>query len=199
VVGEGLAWQLEKALKSELVLTLGRVVEETISSLEPLIDQLHDPGIYHLDQIADRDITTIWGQAWKEAEHIGMGEAFSGIWSDYVRALKLGHIRITVREDELVWKHAPHGVYTPKLGYSQINIDLLQPEPSWWWKGVWKVKFPLKARIFMWCMIKNKIPTWDRMKLINLEGPGWCALCKANEETISHLFFTMSICQANMD
>jgi hypothetical protein len=91
-------------------------------------------------------------------------------------------------EGELVWQHIPHGVYTPKARFSQINIDLLQLDPSVWWKGVWKVKFPLKSCIFMWCLIKNKIPIWDRMKLGNLEGLGWCTLCKADEETIPHLF-----------
>jgi hypothetical protein len=40
----------------------------------------------------------------------------------------------------------------------------------------------------MWSLIKNKIPIWDRMKLGNMEGLGWCTLCKADEEIIPHLF-----------
>jgi hypothetical protein len=64
------------------------------------------------------------------------GGGFSRIQSDYIRALKLGNIRIIERERKLVWQHNLHGVYTPKIGYTQINIDLLQHDPSWWWKGV---------------------------------------------------------------
>jgi hypothetical protein len=60
-------------------------------------------------------------------------------WSNYIIALKLVHIRIVDRKDELVWKYAPHGVYTPKLGYIQLNIDMYLRDPSWWWKGLWKV------------------------------------------------------------
>jgi hypothetical protein len=80
------------------------------------------------------------------------------------RALQSSHIRITDREDELVWQHAPHGHYTPKLGYIHLNLDLYQREPRWWWKGLWKVRCPLKENIFMWCVLYNKVPTWDNMK-----------------------------------
>jgi hypothetical protein len=54
---------------------------------------------------------------------MGLGEVFSAHWSNYICALKSFHIRIVDREDELVWKYAPHGIYTPKLGYIQLNID----------------------------------------------------------------------------
>jgi hypothetical protein len=77
---------------------------------------------------------------------------------------------------------SPWNLYA-KSRYTQINIDILQQEPSWWWKGIWKIKCPLKSHIFLWCLIKNKVPTWDRMKLRGLEGPGWCPLCKGAEET----------------
>jgi hypothetical protein len=67
-------------------------------------------------------------------------------------------------------------------------IDLHNQEPVWWWKGLWKIKCPLKAHIFMWFLIKNKIPTWDRLKNRMIEGPGWCPLCKGDEETGVDLF-----------
>lgn len=47
----------------------------------------------------------------------------------YIRALKSSHIRITEREDETVWKHVVHGVYTPKLGYIYLNIDIHHRDP----------------------------------------------------------------------
>jgi ribonuclease HI len=91
-------------------------------------------------------------------------------------------------EDELVWQLSPFGDYSPKLGYSHLIIELQQQEPSWWWKGIWKVKCPLKEKNFMWCLIKKRVPMWDRMKKCKVEGPGWCALCKNDEESINHLF-----------
>lgn len=40
----------------------------------------------------------------------------------------------------------------------------------------------------MWCLLRKKVPTWDRMKQRGLEGPRWCSLCKGEEETSLHLF-----------
>ena len=81
------------------------------------------------------------------------------------------HICITNREDELIWKYSLHGSYTPKLGYIQLNIELHLRDPSWWWKGIWKEKFPLNSSIFMWCMIMDQVPTWDRMKMRQVGAP----------------------------
>jgi hypothetical protein len=67
-------------------------------------------------------------------------------------------------------------------------IDLHNQDHVWWWKGLWKIKRPLKAHIFMWCLIKNKIPTWDRIKIWKIEGSGWCPLCKGDEDFGVHMF-----------
>jgi len=85
-------------------------------------------------------------------------------WNGYVSALKATHVRIVDKEDELVWKHVQHDRYTLKMGYIQLNILVHQRDPLWWWKGLWKLKCPQKAKLFMWCVITNKIPTWNRMK-----------------------------------
>ena len=66
-------------------------------------------------------------------------------WNLFLGALKSAHICLTDREDELVWVHAPHGLYTPKMSYIQLNIDLQLRETQWWWKGVWKLKCPIKS------------------------------------------------------
>lgn len=100
----------------------------------------------------------------------------------------MSHIKLKYQDDELIWKFKPFRVYAPKDGYSFLMINLKPQAPDWWWKGVWKSKCPLKAQMFMWCLIRRKVPTCDRMKLRGLEGPGWCPLCKGNEETSTHLF-----------
>jgi hypothetical protein len=42
----------------------------------------------------------------------------------------------------------------------------------------------------MWYLLENKIPTWDHMKKRMIEGPGWCALCKNDEQSEIHLFLS---------
>lgn len=53
------------------------------------------------------------------------------------------------------------------------------------------IKMPSKARIFLWCILKRKVPTWDILQARYLVGPGRCPLCKSKEESINHLF---SVC-----
>ena len=69
----------------------------------------------------------------------------------------MGHITFMDRDDKPVWKKAPHGVYTPKLGYIALNIDLLQRELCWWWSRLWKINFPLKTKI----SIISKLKMWS--------------------------------------
>ena len=40
----------------------------------------------------------------------------------------------------------------------------------------------------MWCILENKVPTWDNLQKRNVYGPGWCCLCKNAVESTTHLF-----------
>jgi hypothetical protein len=104
-------------------------------------------------------MTKICHQAWKSVDMLGLDAQAAPFWDKNSRALQSSHIRITDKEDELIWQQAPHGHYTPKLGYIHLNLDLYQREPIWWWKRLWKVRCPLKENIFMWCVLYNKVPT----------------------------------------
>jgi hypothetical protein len=72
----------------------------------------------------DPRCTTLWSQGWKDSTQVGLGEAYSALWNNYIRNVKVSHIQIMNRDDILVWKNAPHGSYTLKLGYIQLNIDI---------------------------------------------------------------------------
>jgi hypothetical protein len=72
------------------------------------------------------------------------------------------------------------------MGYIRLNVDLHFRDPNWWWKGMWKLKCPLKYNIVMWCFLVIKFPTWEVLKKIKIVGRGWCPLCKAEEETQAH-------------
>ena len=51
--------------------------------------------------------------------------------------------------------------------YHKLYLTTFQDEPKWWHLGIWKLNFPLKEKVFMWCTLDNKTPTWDRMKKIH--------------------------------
>jgi hypothetical protein len=104
---------------------------------------------------------------------------------------------LTEREDELLWDGDLGGVYTPKVGYVQLNIDLLQQDEKWWWRKIWKQRCPAKGKILAWTILENKIPTWENLQKRQFNGPSWCSLCKEQGESVDHLFmrcpFTTSV------
>lgn len=152
-----------------------------------LIERLHTHDIHFVSQVSNPTSSSLWQQGWLRPEALGLTGNLSLTWINYISALQSGHIMISEREDELVWQKVPHGVYTPKMGYVSLFIDLMQREPCWWWRGLQKHKFPLKTKIFMWCFIYNKIPTWENMRKHCIVGPGWCPLCKGDNDSNSHL------------
>jgi hypothetical protein len=52
----------------------------------------------------------------------------------------------------------------------------------------WKLKVPLKIRIFMWFLLNKAILTKDNLKKRNWQGCFKCCFCD-HGETIHHLFF----------
>jgi len=43
-----------------------------------------------------------------------------------------------------------------RVGYKTIFLSDNQKEDTRWWKYLWKLKAPLKTRVFMWLATKNK-------------------------------------------
>jgi len=87
---------------------------------------------------------------------MNLEDHFTVPWNDYIHALKISHIKINDKEYEILWQLSLLWVYTSKEGYSFLMTNLHQQSPEWWWKGFWKVKSPLKARLFMWCLLRKK-------------------------------------------
>jgi hypothetical protein len=54
--------------------------------------------------------------------------------------------------------------------------EIEKGKKHWWWKPIWKLKYPLKAKIFLWLALSNKVLTWDNFKKRAWQGPGWCIL-----------------------
>ena len=77
---------------------------------------------------------------------MGLEEEYMASWLNYIISLNMAYIHLMDKDDELVWKHALCGVYTPKLGSIQLNITFYLREPFWWWKGLWK---------FRWCPMSD--------------------------------------------
>ena len=61
------------------------------------------------------------------------------------------------------------------------------------WKRVWKSCVPSKINFFVWTAILGKVLTIDNLRKRRLMLIDWCCMCKANGESIDHLFLHCSI------
>jgi len=157
-----------------------------------VIRALRQRGIKYLNQLSVHRAEDPWTQHWRRAQDIGLDPPEADVFNNYINNLVQAHIQLNEHEDEMVWDLDPNGGYTPKVGYIKLSSIEEQREAEWWWKPLWKLNCPAKIKIFMWCAIEGKVPTWDILQRRNLNGPGWCALCKRAQETISHLFISCS-------
>jgi hypothetical protein len=53
---------------------------------------------------------------------------------------------------------------------------------------LWKIKIPLKNKVFLWLLYREAILTKDNLVKRNWHGNEMCSFCN-NHETIQHLFF----------
>eukprot|EP00253_Pinus_taeda_P008844 PITA_08844 len=162
-----------------------------------LLEQLDSKGIKMLQQIENPGLSSIWAQGWKSAEHLDLDVLWRDEWNVFIQELNRSNVRLKDAPDSLVWAHAETGRYSPKAGYDFLMSRKGWEAPVWWAKSLFKLKCPKKARIFFWCALKNKIPTWDILQARFQLGPSRCPLCNDASESISHLFvschFTKSV------
>ena len=55
-------------------------------------------------------------------------------------------------------------------------------------RPLWKIKIPLKVKVFLWLLHRGVILTKDNLAKRNWNGSKLCSCCQ-NDETIAHLFF----------
>lgn len=187
LVGDNLAWSVGNGHK----FLIGRVVwaggDQVLLSEELCIALSHRRFTF-LHQVANPLATTFWNQGWLEGDQLGLLGHLLIEWDTCLRAIRLCHIRLTQREDRLVWDSHPNGVYTPKAGYIKLATDHGQGIQLWWWHNIWKLKCPSKSKLFLWSVLTNTVLTWDYLQRRCFDGPGWCPLSKSALETPTHIF-----------
>eukprot|EP00253_Pinus_taeda_P008065 PITA_08065 len=192
IIEKGLAWQVGNGEN----LRIGRdpwVGCNDFFALSPgLLAHLNTKGIHRLSQIENMDLYSIWGQEWKSVEDLGIDLNWSIEWQSYTHELKRSNIRIKDHPDSLVWAHAETGLYSPKAGYNFLMKRKGWDPPGWWAKPLFKLKCPKKTRIFLWCALKRKIPTWEILQARFKQGPSRCPLCQDASESITHLLVECS-------
>eukprot|EP00253_Pinus_taeda_P021761 PITA_21761 len=118
VIDQGLAWKVGDGKN----VRIGRdpwVGCNASYALSPgLMRHLGNKGLLTLNQVEKIGLSSIWGQAWKSAEELGLNIRWHNEWASYIEELQRSNVRIKNEQDVLMWAQGKTGVYSPKDGYS---------------------------------------------------------------------------------
>jgi hypothetical protein len=92
-------------------------------------------------------------------------------------------VHLSEERDTFKWNLTESGQFSIKSLYA----ELLNGNTKFLRKYLWRLKVPLKIRIFMWFLNRKEILKKDILAKTNWTGCKKCAFCD-EEETIDHLF-----------
>jgi hypothetical protein len=93
-------------------------------------------------------------------------------------------LTLTNQRDLFVWGLYHNGLFLVKSMYR----TLLGTEAIPYNTFIWKLKLPLKIKVFLWYLYKGVILTKDNLARRQWQGYRKCCFCSI-EESIQHLFF----------
>jgi len=97
---------------------------------------------------------------------------------------KVVFVQLEDQPDTLKWNLTRHDVFTVQSMYNYYIHSNFVPTN----KHMWKLKLPLKIKVFVWFLIKGVILIKDNLVKRNWIGSERCCFCN-NNETIQHLLF----------
>jgi mannosylglycoprotein endo-beta-mannosidase len=86
--------------------------------------------------------------------------------------------------DIISWALEPSGKFSVKSLYRK----LCQGTPRKHFSDIWKIAVPMKIRIFIWQLLRKRLPSNDNIRRRRGPSSGRCALCSDWEDT-THIFF----------
>ena len=98
---------------------------------------------------------------------------------------KVLSVQLNDRKDVFTWL-LNKGIFSASSMYK----DLMKETNSYGHGVVWKLKLPLKIKVFLWYLRRGVILTKDNLGKRNWKGCTRCCLC-SSEESIQHLFFNV--------
>jgi hypothetical protein len=102
--------------------------------------------------------------------------------------LRLAHIHLRERVDIFRWSIKYDGQFTVSSMYQVLLDSKIIPHNSY----LWKIKLPLRIKVFLWVLYREAILTKDTLVKINCHENEMCNFC-SNKETIQHLFFDCTL------
>jgi hypothetical protein len=96
-------------------------------------------------------------------------------------------VSLSNEPDKFKWRLNTSGIFSVKSMYA----DFLNGHTVFLKKYIWRIKVPLKIKIFMWFLYKKVLLTKDNLAKRRWNGCTDCVFC-GSKETIDHLFISCS-------
>ncbi len=104
----------------------------------------------------------------------------------YQLVAKVCSFNLSKQSDSFKWRLKGDGTFSVNSMYKAIMYQDIIPRKSL----IWKLKIPLKIKIFLWYMQKGVMLTKDNMAKRKWKGSTKCCFCSSNEN-IHHLFLEL--------
>jgi hypothetical protein len=103
---------------------------------------------------------------------------------------QISHVQLVQGSDHFKWSLTKSGLFTVHSMYQHL-IDSRTPFLH---KRIWKIRIPLKIKIFLWFLQRGVVLTKDNLAKKNWKGSQQCICCNMNE-SIQHLFIDCPLTQ----
>ena len=114
VIEQGLAWKIGNGEKVKIGKDPWVGCNGNYALSPELIQHLEGKDIRFLSQVEKLGFSSIWGQAWKNGEELDLEQRWWNEWNGFTQELHRSNIRLSNRQDELLWAHAETGGICPK-------------------------------------------------------------------------------------
>lgn len=92
--------------------------------------------------------------------------------------------------DRVSWKFESSGIFSSRSMYRALCADPVVTCS----KLIWEAHMPKKIKIFLWQLLRGRLPTNDHIHHRGGPSDGKCALCGA-PENVEHIFFSCVLAQ----
>jgi hypothetical protein len=97
-------------------------------------------------------------------------------------------LNLSADPDSIFWSLNENNVFSTRSVYRWLERNIARSYNRW----IWKAKFSLKIKVFLWQLCQDVVLTRENMKNRNWPGSPRCSFCNLLESN-NHLFFTSKI------